>query len=115
MHELSIALGIVDVAGEELARHPGAAIVAVHVRIGELSGVVKEALVSAFEMARYESELSQALLCVEEVPVTLFCATCQAEQPAASAFEMCCRQCGTYSQQVLKGRELEVVALEFES
>ena len=50
MHELSIAMALVDMAAEE-AEKRGARVVAAHVRLGILSGVVKEALVSAYQMA----------------------------------------------------------------
>jgi hydrogenase nickel incorporation protein HypA/HybF len=57
MHELSIALSIIDAACEEAERHAGARVVAVHLKLGPLSGVVKEALVSAYELAREGSPL----------------------------------------------------------
>ena len=50
MHELSIAMGIVDMAQEEGERR-NAQITAVHIRLGLLSGVVKDALFSSYEMA----------------------------------------------------------------
>ena len=58
MHELSIALGIVDIAEEESGRRGGVAVLAVHVKLGPLSGVVKEALLSAYELARENSLLA---------------------------------------------------------
>jgi len=115
MHELSIALGIVDVAAEELARHGGGSVIAVHVKVGALSGVVSEALQSAFELARQGSQLEQANLLIEPVGVTFFCPQCEREQPANAFPELCCPRCGTYSSEVVKGRELEVVAMEIES
>ncbi len=114
MHELSIALGIVDVAAEEAARH-GGRVVAVHLRLGPLSGVVKEALLSAFELAREGSELAESALIVEEVAVTVFCPACAAERPVESFPELCCPTCGAPTPQVVRGRELEVVALEIVS
>src|SRR6202046_5951406 len=51
MHELSIAMRIVDVAQEESQRRGGVQIKAVHLRLGVLSGVVKDALLSSYEMA----------------------------------------------------------------
>jgi len=43
MHELSIAMGIVEAATEE-AQKRGVQVSAVHLRLGALSGVVKDAL-----------------------------------------------------------------------
>ena len=57
MHELSIALSILDIVEEESARRGDAAVAAIHLRLGPLSGVVKEALLSAFEL-RERSRLS---------------------------------------------------------
>lgn len=51
MHELSIALNIVDIAEEELERHGGQRVSAVHLRIGMLAGVAKEALLFSFGIA----------------------------------------------------------------
>jgi hydrogenase nickel incorporation protein HypA/HybF len=111
MHELSIALSLVDLAAEEAERR-GARVAAVHLKLGPLAGVVKEALLSAFELAREESPLAEAELVVEEVAVTAYCPTCAAERPVLSVQQMCCARCGTPTGEVLRGRELEIVALE---
>ncbi len=114
MHELSIALGILDIAAEEAVKHGNGRVRAVHVKIGPLSGVVREALVSAFEMARAESTLLEAELIVEEVPVRIHCPRCQADRPIVSVQEFVCMECGAASALVTQGRELEVFALEIE-
>ena len=51
MHELSIAMSIVEMAEEEAERRGNAQIQAVYLRLGRLAGVVKEALLSSYEMA----------------------------------------------------------------
>ncbi len=113
MHELSIALGILDVAAEEAERHPGR-VVAVHLKLGPLSGVVKEALLLAYDLAREGTPLERAELVVEEVPVVAWCPVCAAERALASIQQLCCPDCGEPTPRVVRGRELEVVALEIE-
>jgi hydrogenase nickel incorporation protein HypA/HybF len=115
MHELSIALGIIDVAAEELDRQGGGTVVAVHLKIGAYSGVVKQALHSAFELARENSVLAQSQLLIVEVPVTVLCPRCACEQAVESLPELRCCQCGEFGSEIVKGRELEIVALEIES
>ncbi len=115
MHELSIAMSIIDIAAEELERHGGAAVVAVHLKLGPLSGVVKEALASAFELAREGSPLAQASLEIEDVPIAVFCPTCQSREPVGSLQDLCCGRCGSYTADIVSGRELEIVAMEIES
>ena len=51
MHELSIAMSIVEMAEEEAEQRGGVQVSAVHLKLGALSGVVKEALLSSYEMA----------------------------------------------------------------
>jgi hydrogenase nickel incorporation protein HypA/HybF len=113
MHELSIALGILDLVAEEAGRR-GGRVVAVHLRLGPLSGVVKEALLSAYELAREGTPCAAAALVVEEVPVVAWCPACAAEQRPAFP-ELCCPACGAPTPEVRAGRELEVVALEIET
>ena len=114
MHELSIAMSIVDLAQEEVDRRSGAKIIAVHLRLGLLSGVVKDALLSSYEMACANTSLEGSRLVVEEVPVIVFCRNCDAQRPVHSAQMFCCSHCGTPTGEVVQGKELMVVGLEVE-
>ncbi len=114
MHELSIAMSILELAEEESERRGGAQVSAVHLKLGVLSGVVKEALLGSFEMACEDTSLKAARLVIEEVPVLVFCRTCQAQRPISSVQLFCCAECGTPSSEIVQGKELEVVALEIE-
>jgi len=111
MHELSIAMSIVELAEEEASRR-GVQIEAVHLKLGALAGVVKDALLSCYEMACDETPLQGSRLIIEELPVIIFCTTCQAQHPLNSIQLFCCPKCGTPSDLIVKGKELEVVALE---
>lgn len=114
MHELSIAMSLIEVAVEALDREGGRQghVEAVHLKLGPLSGVVKEALLSAYELAREQTPLGGSRLIIEDVPVTVFCPRCQAPREVESIQEMRCRVCGMLCPRVLHGRELEVTALE---
>src|SRR5690242_12271483 len=114
MHELSIALSILDTVAEQAERH-GGRVVAVHLKLGPLSGVVKEALVSAYELAREGTDLAAAALVVEEVPLVAYCPGCAAQRALPSVLELCCPVCGAVTPDVVSGRELEIVALEIEA
>lgn len=114
MHELSIALSILDVAEEAARRHSGR-VATVHVKLGALSGVVKDALLSAYDLARASTPLADAELMIEEVPVVVFCTACEAEREPRSLWCLSCPVCGAATPQVVRGRELEVVALEIVS
>ena len=113
VHELSIAMSIVEMASEEAERHHGQ-VSAVHLKLGALSGVVKAALLSCYEMACEATPLAGSRLVIEEIPIAIFCDGCQARHTLASAQLFCCPQCGAPSSNVVQGKELEVVALELD-
>jgi hydrogenase nickel incorporation protein HypA/HybF len=64
MHELSIAASIVEIASEEASRR-GCRVEAVHLRLGALSGVVREALEFSWELACGETPVAGARLEIE--------------------------------------------------
>lgn len=111
MHELSIVMSIVEMVGEE-AKQRGVQVEAVHLRLGALSGVVKEALLSCYEMVCEDTLLRGSRLIIEDVPVVIFCPTCRAQRPIDSIQLFCCPECGTPCAEIVQGKELEVVALE---
>lgn len=114
MHELSIALSILDIAAEESQRRADAPIRAIHIRLGPLSGVVREALTSAFELAREEFPFGDVALVIEETTVMIDCPQCRSPRPVESIQQMQCQSCGTPSAAVVQGRELEIVAMEID-
>jgi hydrogenase nickel incorporation protein HypA/HybF len=113
MHELSIAVSLVEIAEEE-AERLGVRVSAVHFRLGALSGVVKEALLSSYEMASADTALEGSRLVIEEVPVMVYCARCDEQRPLESVQLFRCSACGSPTPDVRQGKEMELVALEVE-
>jgi hydrogenase nickel incorporation protein HypA/HybF len=68
MHELSIALSLVDLACEEKERRQLPTVRALHLRLGSLSGVVTDALVFSFDLAAAGTCIEGARLKVKETP-----------------------------------------------
>jgi len=112
MHELSIAVRLVDIACEKAAALGDVRVDAVHVRLGPFSGVAKEALSFCFDSAAFGSAIEGARLEIEEVPVVAFCPRCSAERQLAGPQHLCCPVCGEATPAILAGGELELTALE---
>jgi hydrogenase nickel incorporation protein HypA/HybF len=66
MHELSIAMSMIELAEEEAAARGEREVVALHLKIGALSGVVPRALAAAYELARENTPLAECRLVIEE-------------------------------------------------
>lgn len=113
MHELSIAMSIVEMAGEE-AQVRNVRVSAVHLKLGMLSGVVKDALLSSYGIACEGTPLEGSQLVIEEVPIEVFCTTCNANRALASMQWFICPECGATTPTIVHGKELEVTALEIQ-
>jgi hydrogenase nickel incorporation protein HypA/HybF len=111
MHELSIAMSIVDMALEE-AESRNVKIDAVHLELGPLSGVVAEALLFSYQVASSGTRLEGSRLVIREVPIEVYCPACKAQKSLPSMQWFCCPECGTATADVIHGRELAITALE---
>jgi hydrogenase nickel incorporation protein HypA/HybF len=112
MHELSIAVSLVEAAEEEAAKYGAAGVSAVHLRLGVLAGVAKDALLFSYQLATDGTGLEGSQLVIEDMPALVFCATCGDRRAVRSLQSFCCDVCGTPATDVVQGRELEVFALE---
>ncbi|HEV7505746.1 MAG TPA: hydrogenase maturation nickel metallochaperone HypA [Thermoanaerobaculia bacterium] len=112
MHELSIAMSLIEAACEEAARQGDVRVEALHLRLGALSGVVREALEFSFDLAAAGTAIEGARLQIEEIPVTVYCPQCCEERQLASLQHFRCPVCDTLTPEVVRGRELELRALE---
>jgi len=113
MHELSIALGIIEFATEEATRR-NSRVTGIHLRLGPLSGVVKDALLFSYDIATADTPLAGSRLVIDEVPVVVYCPACREPRTLESMQHLACPTCGSPTPEVREGRELEVVALELE-
>lgn len=102
---------MIDVAAEEAQRQGGGRVVVLHMKLGPLSGVIPDALRSAWELACEASPLAGCRLEIQEVPITIDCPLCGVVRPVRSVQEICCSHCGTPAE-VVTGREMDIIALE---
>ena len=105
-------MSIIEGATEEALRHGAAKVNAVHLKLGQLSGVVKDALLFSYGLACEGTALEGSRLVIEEVTATVFCPNCEVERALTSIQRMCCPVCGAVTPHVTSGREIELVALE---
>jgi hydrogenase nickel incorporation protein HypA/HybF len=112
MHELSIALSIVDGVLEEAERRGLGPVETVHLRVGRLSGVDKDALLFSYRVACENTALADSRLVIDEVDVLIHCPKCLAERATQSFPLLVCDECGSLADNVVHGEELEICSLE---
>jgi|ERR1700736_3047698 hydrogenase nickel incorporation protein HypA/HybF len=112
MHELSIVLSILDEIGEESKARGLHDVEVVHLKVGIFSGVDRDALLFAWELACEDTPFKRSRLDIESVPLVIHCAVCRQDSTPRSLYQLCCPKCDTPSETIVTGRELEVVSLE---
>lgn len=110
---MSVALAVVEQV-EEAARAAGAAGVAhVRLQVGELAGVVPDALHFCFELACAGTLLEGAELMAEPVAARARCGACRAEWATGMPPQLCCPRCDVPADGLLSGRELHIAGVRW--
>ncbi|MFI1205387.1 hydrogenase maturation nickel metallochaperone HypA (plasmid) [Streptomyces sp. BHT-5-2] len=108
MHEMSIALAVVDQV-ESAVRPAGAtAVRSVRLEIGELAGVVPDALAFSFQLACEGTVLAGAELLTEPIQARARCGSCDDTWPTGMPPCLSCPGCGGAGVELLSGRELRI-------
>jgi hydrogenase nickel incorporation protein HypA/HybF len=112
LHEITVALSLIE-GIEETARTQGIErVTTVHVRIGALSGIVRDALLFSWDVATVQTVAEGSRLCIEEVPLVVFCERCENERSPRAGTGLLCPTCGTPSPRIVRGREMQLVSME---
>jgi hydrogenase nickel incorporation protein HypA/HybF len=112
MHEMSIAASMLEAVRDESARR-SAHVLAVGVKIGELSGVDSESLRFCFEALVQDTDLAPLALEIERLPWRNRCRQCDRDFDVQE-YRTECPQCGSPETFPDSGRELEFAYMEIE-
>jgi hydrogenase nickel incorporation protein HypA/HybF len=110
MHELSIALSIVELAEEEAKKADASSISKVEVEIGTMAGIDPDALLFAWDVAVQGTMAEKSALVIHSIQAEAHCLECGTEFPAENYFVQC-PNCGSYRYQITKGKELRISSL----
>ncbi len=111
MHELSVALGIVRIAEEELSKSSAQSIELIELEIGELAGIELDSLEYVWEAAVRGTVLENAEKKIYRIGGRGVCLDCDAEFELEQYFDSC-PNCNSFLKQILQGKELRVKALQ---
>ncbi|MFE5634440.1 hydrogenase maturation nickel metallochaperone HypA [Streptomyces sp. NPDC056543] len=108
MHEMSVAVAVVDQV-EAAARSRGAVgVSSIRLDVGELAGVVDDALVFCFELACAGTVVEGAELITRTIPGLARCAPCAEDWPVGMPPRLLCPGCGAAADELVSGRELQI-------
>jgi hydrogenase nickel incorporation protein HypA/HybF len=112
MHEVSIALSLLDIAKRYCEEEGYKGVELIGVKIGKASGVMSEALLFAFDAVKMGTIAEKARLIIDEIPVSGFCNTCNDNFTVEETYALFCPRCGGTSFRLETGRELDLSEME---
>ena len=113
MHELGITQSIVEIAEKTACEQGAKKILSVTIEIGELSGVIPDAVEFCFEACSQETMLAGSRLIIDFIPGAGACEDCAAEVKLDN-MTFSCSACGSYALRRLRGEELNIKEVEIE-
>ncbi|MFD7449175.1 hydrogenase maturation nickel metallochaperone HypA [Kitasatospora sp. NPDC059827] len=114
MHEMSIAAAVVEQVDTAAREHRAAGVARVRLQVGELAGVVPEALDFCFELACAGTLVEGAVLDTEPVAARARCSPCAVEWAVGMPPDLGCPDCRSgVGVELLAGRELQILDVEW--
>jgi hydrogenase nickel incorporation protein HypA/HybF len=112
LHELSIAMEILDIVEKEASSHGASRVSRIFLRIGDLSGVETGSLTFSFDAIKGEKELTaNAEMVIEKVPVKAHCKGCDREFTGEGHI-LKCPHCDGFQTKLLEGDEMKIDEIE---
>jgi hydrogenase nickel incorporation protein HypA/HybF len=114
VHELSVVAGLFEILEAQAAEYGAVKITSVKIRVGRLSGVVPDLLLSAFDAYKKGTKAEEAVLEIEAVAFRFRCRVCGGESfPEEPPYV--CAACGSAEIELLGGMDLVVERIEIEA
>ncbi len=110
MHELSIAMSIVDLASDYAARDNAKHVSEIEIEVGSLSGVVIDALDFAMESAVKNTICEGAKWKIIEIKARGACPDKNTSYEISDLYSAC-PYCGKFGHELVQGKELRVKSL----
>ncbi|HFC00736.1 MAG TPA: hydrogenase maturation nickel metallochaperone HypA [Phaeodactylibacter sp.] len=115
MHEISLVRSIFNTLETEFSKEELETITAIDLKIGLLSNIEPLLMQNAFEaVTTAENKFLNVKLNVEPVPVEIHCNDCNTNSVIKN-YKFVCNSCGTPNNNVVKGLELLIHQVHFDS
>ena len=110
MHEMSIALSIVDIAEEEVRKNKASVVEEIEIDIGMLSNIQVDSLEFLWDNAVKSSVLEGARRKLNIIPGKARCSVCCTEFTMNEIYDAC-PDCHDFLNEVLEGKELKIKSM----
>lgn len=113
MHEFSLAVNIVEIAEDNAQKSNAKKVNSIEIEVGEVSGVIIDALEFAMESAIKGTILEKSDIIITNVPAMAKCMNCSHEFSVKDMFSPC-PKCSDMSQEIISGKDMQVKSMNIE-
>ncbi len=107
MHEMSLAINIVEIACQTAKKNSAGKITSIEVEVGKLAGVLEDSLSFCFQAARHKTLAENAKLEIFSIPGKGHCTTCNHTFETDTFFTLC-PKCQGLAVEILQGKDLKI-------
>ncbi|GIM28087.1 putative hydrogenase nickel incorporation protein HypA [Clostridium polyendosporum] len=111
MHEVSIVQNVIEIASKKAEENNLKKINKISLRVGELSGVMEDSLVFAFNCVSKGTAAEGAEFEIVKVEATAECEKCKITFKV-DHFNKLCPECNKFSSNIITGYELLIYTIE---
>jgi len=112
MHEASIAISLLETVADLCQKEGYSSIEAVRLKVGRAAGILPDALLFAFDIAKERTIASQAELIIEYVAIGGFCSDCGSEFNSEDRYIYSCPICNSTAIKITRGDELQIINMD---
>ncbi len=112
MHEASIAISLIKTVSDLCQQEGYNSIESVRLNVGKAAGILPDALLFAFDVAKAGTLASQAELIIEYVLLGGFCRECGSQFESEERYIFSCPDCKSSTIKITRGDELQIIDME---
>ena len=112
VHELGIAENILDIVRRSVPDGRASGIGNIRIRVGPFAGIVPDSLQFCFSTIAVDAGMTKAALRIEQTPLVASCRDC-GNKSEVKNFTFRCSDCGGGDLEIISGKELEIIDIEF--
>ena len=112
MHEASIAISLIETVSALCQKEGYNSIESVRLKVGKAAGILPDALLFAFDVAKAGTLASHAELVIEYIPLGGFCRECGSQFESRERYIFACPDCKSSAIKITKGDEMQIIDME---
>ena len=112
MHEASIALSVLETVSDLCQQEGYNSIESVRLRVGRAAGILPDALLFAFDVAKAGTIACKAELIIEYISLGGVCRDCGSNFASEERYIFACPVCKSSAIKITQGDEMQIIDME---